>query len=102
EKLRSADPYFGVSDGWRMYPRAGRRQEGEGYLVLDWRPVDFLSLSAGVRYARYWAFDDFLQDHPELMTTSVFPKEARYRVNELPERPASLQGEIDAIESQRA
>ena len=37
EKLRSADPYFGVSDGWRMYPRAGRRQEGEGYLVLDWR-----------------------------------------------------------------
>ncbi len=101
EKLRSADPYFGVSDGWRMYPRAGRRQEGEGYLVLDWRPVDFLSLSAGVRYARYWAFDDFLQEHPELMTTSVSPREARYRVNELPERPASLQGEIDAIESQR-
>ena len=26
EKLGSRDPYFGPSDGWRMYPRAGRRR----------------------------------------------------------------------------
>lgn len=101
EKLGSRDPYFGPSDGWRMYPRAGRRQEGEGYLTLEWRPVDFLTLNAGVRYSRYWAFDDFLQAHPELQTTSIVPREAQYRVNELPPRPDSLQGEIDALESER-
>ncbi|WP_369038932.1 TonB-dependent receptor [Stenotrophomonas maltophilia] len=101
ERLRSDDPYFGVSDGWRMYPRAGRRQEGEGYLSLEWRPVEFLTLGAGLRYSRYWAFDDFLQDHPELLTTSVGSREARYRVNALPPRPASLQAEIDALEAER-
>ncbi len=58
EKLGSRDPYFGTTDGWRMFPRAGRRQEGEGYLTLEWRPVEFLTLNAGVRYSRYWAFDD--------------------------------------------
>lgn len=101
EKLGSRDPYFGTTDGWRMFPRAGRRQEGEGYLNLEWRPVDFLTLNAGVRYSRYWAFDDFLQAHPELLTKGVGSKEATYRTNELPERPASLQAEIDALEAER-
>ncbi|KRG51892.1 TonB-dependent receptor [Stenotrophomonas maltophilia] len=101
EKLGSRDPYFGITDGWRMFPRAGRRQEGEGYLSLEWRPVDFLTLNAGVRYSRYWAFDDFLQAHPELLTKGVGSKEATYRTNELPERPASLQAEIDALEAER-
>jgi len=101
EKLGSRDPYFGITDGWRMFPRAGRRQEGEGYLTLEWRPVDFLTLNAGVRYSRYWAFDDFLQAHPELLTKGVGSKEATYRTNELPERPASLQAQIDALEAER-
>ncbi|MDV3435484.1 TonB-dependent receptor [Stenotrophomonas sp. C2852] len=101
EKIGSRDPYFGITDGWRMFPRAGRRQEGEGYLTLEWRPVDFLTLNAGVRYSRYWAFDDFLQAHPELLTKGVGSKEATYRTNELPERPASLQAEIDALEAER-
>ncbi|CAM0118727.1 TonB-dependent receptor [Stenotrophomonas maltophilia] len=101
EKLGSRDPYFGPSDGWRMYPRAGRRQEGEGYLDLEWRPFEFLTLNAGVRYSRYWAFDDFLQAHQELLTKGVGSKEATYRTNELPERPASLQAEIDALEAER-
>lgn len=101
EKLGSRDPYFGPSDGWRMYPRAGRRQEGEGYLDLEWRPVDFLTLNAGVRYSRYWAVDDFLQAHPELLAKGVGSREATYRTNELPERPASLQAEIDALEAER-
>uniref|UniRef100_A0A914YNL5 Uncharacterized protein n=1 Tax=Panagrolaimus superbus TaxID=310955 RepID=A0A914YNL5_9BILA len=85
-----------------MFPRAGRRQEGEGYLNLEWRPVDFLTLNAGVRYSRYWAFDDFLQAHPELLTKGVGSKEATLPgTNELPERPASLQAEIDALEAER-
>lgn len=101
ESLGSRDPYFGPSDGWRMFPRAGRRQEGEGYLNLEWRPFEFLTLNAGVRYSRYWAFDDFLQAHPELLTKGVGSKEATYRTKELPERPASLQAQIDALESER-
>jgi len=102
ETLASGDAYFGRSDGWRMFPRAGRRQEGEGYMTLEWRPADFLTLSAGVRYSRYWAFDDFLQQHPELLTTNATSLQASYRVNELPPRPASLQGEIDKLEASRA
>ncbi|OWQ62567.1 TonB-dependent receptor [Stenotrophomonas maltophilia] len=102
EKLGSRDPYFGTTDGWRMFPRAGRRQEGEGYLTLEWRPVDFLTLNAGVRYSRYWAFDDFLEAHPELLTKGVGGKEAQYTVNELPPRPANLQARIDALEARRA
>ncbi|WP_414492734.1 TonB-dependent receptor domain-containing protein [Stenotrophomonas maltophilia] len=102
EKLGSSDPYFGTTDGWRMFPRAGRRQEGEGYLTLEWRPVDFLTLNAGVRYSRYWAFDDFLEAHPELLTKGVGGKEAQYTVNELPPRPANLQARIDALEARRA
>lgn len=63
EKLRSGDEYFGVSDGWRMYPRAGRREEWQGNFNFEWRPVEALSLSAGARYSSYWAFDDFLDAH---------------------------------------
>lgn len=102
ERLSSDDAYFGRSDGWRMFPRAGRRQEGEAYLDVQWRPVDFLTLSAGVRYSRYWAFDDFLAQHPALLSSSAVPLEATYWVNELPPRPASLQGEIDKLEASRA
>ncbi|TAA31315.1 TonB-dependent receptor [Pseudoxanthomonas winnipegensis] len=71
EKLRSRDPYFGTSDGWRMYPRAGRRQEWQANFNLEWRPVDFLTLSGGARYASYWAFDDFLAAHPGQIRQSV-------------------------------
>lgn len=63
EKLRSDDEYFGTSDGWRMYPRAGRREEWEGNFNFKWQPVDFLTLTAGARYTSYWAFDDFLAAH---------------------------------------
>ncbi|NIK41343.1 hemoglobin/transferrin/lactoferrin receptor protein [Xanthomonas arboricola] len=63
EKLTSTDEYFGVSDGWRMYPRAGRREEWQGNFNFEWRPIEALSLSAGARYSSYWAFDDFLDAH---------------------------------------
>lgn len=62
EKLRSDDQYNGVADGWRMFPRAGRREERDYSLKLDWRATDRLSFSAGMRYQSYWAFDDFLAD----------------------------------------
>ncbi len=65
EKLSSADPYFGTSDGWRMYPRAGRREEWNADFSFEWRPLDFLTLNAGARYSSYWAFDDFLAVHQD-------------------------------------
>jgi hemoglobin/transferrin/lactoferrin receptor protein len=71
ERLRSDDAYFGVSDGWRMYPRAGRRQERQAYVNLEWRPLERLALSAGARYATYWAFDDFLAAHAGQLRQSV-------------------------------
>lgn len=63
EKLRSGDAYFGVSDGWRMYPRAGRREEWQANFNFEWRPLDGLTLTAGARYSSYWAYDDFLAAH---------------------------------------
>ncbi|MEH6415971.1 TonB-dependent receptor [Pseudomonas sp. CGJS7] len=62
EKLRSDDEYNGVADGWRMFPRAGRREERDYSVKLDWRATERLSFSAGMRYQSYWAFDDFLAD----------------------------------------
>ncbi|MGO1540182.1 MAG: TonB-dependent receptor domain-containing protein [Luteimonas sp.] len=59
EKLRSDDEVL-PSDNWRMYPRAGRREEWQANFEFEWRPADFLTLTAGARYASYWAFDDFL------------------------------------------
>lgn len=59
EKLTSPDQWTGY-DGWRAYPRAGRRVEYDAHFNFEWRPVDFLTLNAGMRYAGYWAHDDFL------------------------------------------
>jgi hemoglobin/transferrin/lactoferrin receptor protein len=74
EKLTSNDPYFGDSDGWRMYPRAGRRNEWQGYFNLEWRPVEAITLTAGARYSSYWAFDDFLHENG----SKIFPHGANY------------------------
>ncbi|WP_411851128.1 TonB-dependent receptor domain-containing protein [Stenotrophomonas sp. LGBM10] len=101
ETLRSEDAYFGASDGWRMYPRAGRRHEWEGYLDMEWRPVPALTLNAGMRYSSYWAFDDFLDAHPELQTASASNWEVRYRVA-VPITAADVQADIDRWESSRA
>ena len=59
-KLRSDDQYNGIVDGWRQWPRAGRREEYTGSFTVDWRSTDYLILSAGLRYSSYWVFDDFL------------------------------------------
>jgi len=58
EKLRSEDN--GVEADWLILPRAGRREEWQASLNLDWQPVDFLTFNAGVRYQSYWSFDDYL------------------------------------------
>ncbi|WP_228766459.1 TonB-dependent receptor [Pelagerythrobacter aerophilus] len=65
EKLRSDDQYTdAVANGWRQYPRAGRREEYRISFSGEWRPASFLKLSAGLTYSGYWAKDDFL---PELL-----------------------------------
>ena len=65
EKLRSDDEYTdAVADGWRQYPRSGRREEYRINFSGEWRPAPFLKLNAGITYAGYWAQDDFL---PELL-----------------------------------
>ncbi|UTM56936.1 TonB-dependent receptor [Photobacterium sp. CCB-ST2H9] len=61
-KLRSDDEYRGEVDGWRHWPREGRRQEYEGQFNFQWQPVDFLRFTAGASYKNYWAIDDFLSD----------------------------------------
>lgn len=61
EKLTSPDVWGGTFDGWRQYPRAGRREEYNLHANLEWRPVSEITLAAGLRYSHYWAFDDFLE-----------------------------------------
>ncbi|MDX3911279.1 MAG: TonB-dependent receptor [Sphingobium sp.] len=61
EKLRSDDEYTPVvANGFRQYPRAGRREEYRINLSGEWKPVKFLKLNAGLAYSGYWAKDDFL------------------------------------------
>lgn len=61
EKLRSQDEWNGVFDGWRQYPRAGRREEYRISLKGEWRPTSFLKFNAGLTYSGYWAVDDFMR-----------------------------------------
>lgn len=70
EKLSSDDEYTG-DDNWRMFPRAGRREEWEGGFDLAWQPMDRLYLNAGLTYSSYWAFDDFLDNHEGQITQLV-------------------------------
>lgn len=61
EKLRSDDTYStAMANGWRQFPRAGRREEYRINLTGEWKPTRFLKLNAGLAYSRYWAKDDFL------------------------------------------
>lgn len=78
EKLRSHDEYIGPSASWRMFPRAGRREEWNANFNLEWRPVDFLKINAGARYSSYWAHDDFLAAHPGQFRASVSGYQASY------------------------
>ncbi|MGO2353931.1 MAG: TonB-dependent receptor domain-containing protein [Marinomonas foliarum] len=72
EKLTSDDEYDeAASAGWRMLPRAGRREEWETNFDFAWRPTDKLKLNAGMTYSAYWAFDDFLDAHPNEFNQSI-------------------------------
>ncbi|WP_202948056.1 TonB-dependent receptor [Caulobacter sp. AP07] len=62
EKLSSPDVWNGTFDGWRQYPRAGRREEYNLHANFEWRPTAEITLAAGARYSHYWAFDDFLAE----------------------------------------
>jgi len=62
EKLTSPDVWAGTFDGWRQYPRAGRREEYNLHARVEWRPVSEITLSAGLRYSHFWAVDDFLAE----------------------------------------
>jgi hemoglobin/transferrin/lactoferrin receptor protein len=72
ETLTSSDVYGGRFDGWRQFPRAGRREEYNLHANLEWRPVSEIILSAGLRYSHYWAFDDFLQSQIDAGAAAQF------------------------------
>ncbi|MFT4090105.1 MAG: TonB-dependent receptor [Asticcacaulis sp.] len=73
EKISSPDTYNASQlNGWMQYPRAGRREEYDLSLYLDWRPNQFLTVNAGARYSSYWAFDDFLQSQLDAGNGSRF------------------------------
>jgi hemoglobin/transferrin/lactoferrin receptor protein len=78
EKLRSRDEYLGPTASWRMFPRAGRREEWNANFNFEWRPVDFLTLTAGARYSSFWAYDDFVAAHPDEIRSSISGYSARY------------------------
>lgn len=50
------------SSTYESPPRAGRRQEWDITFNFNYRPTDWLMLTAGARYNEYWSFDDYL-DH---------------------------------------
>lgn len=63
EKLSSDDIYkeHGLNvTTFQALPRAGRREEKNFDFNFNYRPTDWLTFEAGMRYRNYWAFDDFL------------------------------------------
>lgn len=66
EKLGSDDIYneHGANiTTFQALPRAGRREEKTFDFNFNFRPVDWLTLEAGMRYRNYWAFDGFLNSN---------------------------------------
>ena len=41
-------------------PRAGRRHEWGAGVAFDWQATDRLNIQAGIRYDKFWAYDDAL------------------------------------------
>jgi len=62
EKLGSIDRYDdpSIASTFRMFPRAGRREEYDLHFNFEWQPVERLTLTAGARYSSYWSMDDLL------------------------------------------
>ncbi|WP_424406354.1 TonB-dependent receptor domain-containing protein [Pasteurella sp. PK-2025] len=48
------------SSTYESPPRAGRRKEWDVTFNFNYRPTDWLLLTAGARYNEYWSFDDYL------------------------------------------
>lgn len=93
EKLRS-DDVVSPNDGWRSYPRAGRREEWNASFNFDWRPTDWLQVSAGMRYMDFWAHDDYVAANPgRFVNSATVSRQASYWT----QRTEFDQAEYDAI-----
>ena len=63
EVAKNDQDFFGVMDAVTALtkltgPRSGRRKEWGAQLSFDWRPTERLKIEGGIRYDRFWAFDD--------------------------------------------
>lgn len=102
EKLTSDDIYNQpeTHSTWRMFPRAGRREEKQLNFNFDYRPLSWLSFSAGGRYQSYWAFDDFLNNSlnnntlPQSLSMQSRLTGVKIRYGLQPERTAEEQQEL--------
>ena len=97
ERLSSSDSYaYTKTLAGRAYPRAGRREEWSGSFDLAWKQSDKLTLSAGLTYGSYWAFDDFLAAHPNQFENSVLKGYNNFEYKTFdPYTPAERQQKID-------
>ncbi|WP_288063518.1 TonB-dependent receptor domain-containing protein [Rodentibacter caecimuris] len=64
QKERLTSSHFNAtpnpSSTYESPPRAGRRQEWDIAFNFNYRPTNWLMLTAGARYNEYWSFDDYL------------------------------------------
>ncbi|TCP94724.1 hemoglobin/transferrin/lactoferrin receptor protein [Cricetibacter osteomyelitidis] len=64
QKERLTSSHFNAkpnpSSTYESPPRAGRRQEWDIVFNFNYRPTNWLMLTAGARYNEYWSFDDYL------------------------------------------
>lgn len=110
EKLRSDDRYD-PTGSFRMYPKAGRRQEKEMNFNFAWKPTHFLSVDAGMRYSSFWTFDDFRKSQLDKGNTSftnytpLLGKKYVYGYEETVTTTTTIddvQSSIDNLEANRA
>lgn len=65
ETVNTDDDIFSASANstssiFRAVPREGKRQENTIAMNLEWRPTDWLALTAGAQRISYWSQDDLL------------------------------------------
>jgi len=102
ETLSSKDVYNDpeITGYWRGKPRAGWRREYDLSALFEWRPIDKLLLSAGVRYQNWQSFDEFLARQQRAGVLPTSSQEASGRVMKWNTLEHYTQAEIDTSVAQ--
>lgn len=62
EQLEADNEATGIPGLFSVAPGKGRRRSGDASISFNYQPFNWLELTAGTRYDRYWAIDDYVNE----------------------------------------